>query len=121
MAIASYLANGGFDSHLRRMRKVYREQTMLLSDAVRRHFPNGTRATNPAGGHLLWIELPESIAPDVLHEELAANKIKLLPGSMFSAGGHYRNCLRLNAAVPWKPRVEKAIALIGELAGFSRR
>lgn len=121
MAIASYLENGGFDANLRRLRKVYREQVMLLSDTVRRNFPEGTRATNPKGGHLLWVELPESVDPDLLHERLTRNKIKLLSGSMFSAGGHYRRCLRLNAAVRWSPRVEKAIALIGRLAAEATR
>jgi DNA-binding transcriptional MocR family regulator len=116
MAIASYLANGGFDSHLRRLRKTYRDQIRLMSDVVRTNFPRGTRATSPSGGHLLWVELPENVDADALHESLAAHKIKLLPGSMFSAGGHYRNCLRLNAAVSWNARTEKAVALIGRLA-----
>ncbi len=116
VAIASYLKNGGFDAHLRRLRKIYRDQLKLLSDTVRRHFPDGTRATNPKGGHLLWVELPESVDAEALHDELTANKINLLPGSMFSAGSHYPNCVRLNAAIPWNPRVEKAVVLIGQLA-----
>lgn len=116
MAVASYLENGGFDSNLRRLRKVYRDQILLMSDAVRTKFPEGTRATNPSGGHLLWVELPENVNADALHESLAANRIRLLPGSMFSAGGHYQNCLRLNAAVPWNSKVEKAVAAIGRLA-----
>ena len=65
---------------------------------------------------MLWVELPESVDADALHIELAANKINLLAGSLFSAGRHYHNCLRLNAAIPWSPRVEKTIALIGQLA-----
>ena len=121
MAVASYLENGGFDSNLRRLRKIYRDQVLLLSDVVRTNFPGGTRATNPSGGHLLWVELPENVNADALHESLAANKIKLLPGSMFSAGGHYRNCLRLNAAIPWSQRVEQTVAMIGRLAKESLR
>ncbi len=120
MAIASYLDSGGFDAHLRRLRKTYRDQIRLLSDAVRRHFPNGTRATNPKGGHLLWVELPESVDTDTLHDQLAAKDITISPGSMFSAGRHYGNCVRLNAATPWSPRVEKAVALIGQLAENAR-
>lgn len=116
LAIASFLENGGFDANLRRLRKIYRDQIRLLSDAVRRKFPEGTRATNPRGGHLLWVELPETVDTDALHIELAANKINLLSGSMFSAGCHYRNCLRINAAIPWSPRVEKTIGLIGRIA-----
>ena len=117
MAVASYLETGGFDANLRRLRKIYREQLMLLSDVIRRNFPNGTRATNPQGGHLLWVELPAAVDPDALQAQLSANEIHLTHGEMFSASGLYRNCLRLNAAVPWNRRIEKAIALIGQLAG----
>ncbi len=116
MAIASYLETGGFDRHLRRLRKTYHDQVRLLSDAVRRSFPDGTRATSPKGGHLLWVELPESIDALSLHDGLAAKNITISPGSMFSAGRHYSNCLRLNAAIPWNAHVERAIALIGQLA-----
>ena len=117
MAIASYLESGGFDAHLRRLRRTYRDQIKLLSDAVRRHFPAGTRATNPKGGHLLWVELPESVDAGILHNQLATENITISPGSVFSAGGHYPNCVRLNAAVPWSNRVEKATETIGQLAG----
>lgn len=75
-----------------------------------------TRSTNPSGDHLLWVELPGNVNADALHESLAAHKIKLLPGSMFSVGDHYRNCLRLSAAIPWNAGVENAIALIDRLA-----
>ncbi|MFK7820590.1 MAG: PLP-dependent aminotransferase family protein [Planctomycetaceae bacterium] len=117
MAIASYLGTGGFDAHLRRLRRTYCDQIKLLSDAVRRHFPDGTRATKPKGGHLLWVELPEAVDTNLLHNQLGAQNIRIPPGSVFSAGGHYRNCVRLNAAVVWNKRVENAIEAIGRLAG----
>ncbi len=116
MAIASYLESGGFDGHLRRQRRTYCDQLKLLSDAVRRYFPDGTRATNPKGGHLLWVELPESVDTELLHDQLAVKNITISPGTMFSAGRHYRNYVRLNAAITWCARVEKAIELIGKLA-----
>lgn len=116
IAIASYLETGGFEQHLRRLRRIYQDQLTLLSDAVRRQFPDGTRATNPKGGHLLWVELPERVDSVALHQQLAANDISVSPGSIFSAGHHYRNYLRLNAAISWSPRVEKAVAMIGRLA-----
>ena len=116
LAIARYLATGGFDRHLRQLRRTYREQLRLLSDSVLRSFPPGTRATRPAGGHLLWIELPRLVDTQALHDELAAAGITICPGSMFSAGRHYRHCLRLNAGIPWSTKVEKAVTTVGQLA-----
>ena len=116
LAMARYLSTGGFDRHLRRLRRVYKEQLQLLSDTVHRTFPTGTRATRPRGGHLLWVELPKSIDTRPLHEAVAAAGINIAPGSMFSAQGHYGNCLRLNAGIPWSAKVEKAIFTIGTIA-----
>jgi DNA-binding transcriptional MocR family regulator len=35
---------------------------------------------------------------------------------MFSASERYRNCMRINCAVPWVADSEKALARLGELA-----
>jgi len=35
---------------------------------------------------------------------------------MFSATDRFHNCLRLSCAVPWTPRIENALARLGELA-----
>ena len=43
-------------------------------------------------------------------------RIGFAPGPMFSATGRFHNCLRLSCAVPWTPRIESALARLGELA-----
>lgn len=116
LAVARYLSTGGFDRHLRRLRRIYRDQLQLLSDTVHRTFPSGTRATRPAGGYLLWIELPETVDSHELQEQAAEAGISIAPGTMFSAHRHYRHCVRLNAAIRWTPKVERAVATVGELA-----
>jgi DNA-binding transcriptional MocR family regulator len=35
---------------------------------------------------------------------------------MFSATDRFHNCLRLSCAVSWTPRIEGALARLGELA-----
>lgn len=61
MAIADFLATGGYDHHLRRMRRFYAEQVQRMTEAICRNFPEGTKVTRPSGGQVLWVELPESI------------------------------------------------------------
>jgi DNA-binding transcriptional MocR family regulator len=116
LAVADFLATGGFDRHLRRLRRVYQENLELAAEAVARHFPEGTRATHPVGGHLLWVELPEGADSLALHEAALAEGISIAPGPLFSAGGRFINCLRLNCAVPWSERVARAVATLGRLA-----
>lgn len=116
VAVARFLKSGGFDHHLRKLRKSYREQAQLVGDAVCRSFPDGTRATRPAGGHVLWVQLPPAVDAFVLEQRMAEQRINIAPGPIFSARGRYRNFIRLNTAIPWSSRLESAIAAIGRVA-----
>lgn len=58
LAAAEYLTTGGYDRHLRRLRRGYRDRVRALSAAVQEAFPAGTRLSRPLGGQFLWIEMP---------------------------------------------------------------
>ena len=88
MAVAKFLASGGFDHHLRRMRRIYQEQLRLLvARRLRVFFLGGTRATRPAGGHILWVELPEAVDSRELEAQALAKKVSISPGTLFSVRG----------------------------------
>jgi DNA-binding transcriptional MocR family regulator len=116
LTIAQYLANGGYAHQLRKMRKIYAEMIQWMSDSVQRHFPSGTRATRPAGGHVLWLELDKRINTIEMSERAAALKISIAPGPLFSTAGGYENCLRLNCSVPGDTKLDTAIRILGQLA-----
>ena len=59
--VARFLESGGYEQHLRRIRREYARNVELLSNAVMRYFPEGTRLTHPSGGMVLWVRLPESV------------------------------------------------------------
>ncbi|WP_306535354.1 PLP-dependent aminotransferase family protein [Geobacter sp.] len=115
LAVAEFLANGGYDHHLRRIRRIYARQLSLMAEAVGRFFPPGTRVTRPAGGFVLWVECPPAVDSLLLYEQALKAGITIAPGPIFSATGKYRNCIRLNAAW-WDERVERAIETLGSLA-----
>jgi DNA-binding transcriptional MocR family regulator len=50
-----------------------------------------------------------------LHRAALADGISIAPGPIFSARQQYRNCLRLNCAVPWSEGIEGALARLGAL------
>jgi len=56
--------------------------------------------TRPQGGFLIWIELPEALDTVRLNKNLRESQIQIAVGSLFSASGKYRNCLRLSYALP---------------------
>ncbi len=115
IAIAAYLDNGGFDRHLRRVRRMYATQMAEMIDAVDREFPAATRHTNPEGGHVLWVQLPEGVDALELYEDAATEGIAIAPGPMFSPSGGYRNYIRLNTGFPWSDRTAHDVRTLGTL------
>jgi DNA-binding transcriptional MocR family regulator len=115
LVLAEFLASGGYDRQLRNLRRVFRDQVAHISAAVAEHFPEGTRITRPAGGFILWVELPNGCDSEELFRQALRNKISLGPGTLFSATDRYRNCIRMGCAQPWSPRVEQAVARLGDL------
>jgi DNA-binding transcriptional MocR family regulator len=116
LALAEFLATGGYDHHLRSIRRVYARNISQLSDAVARHFPAGTRMTHPGGGFMLWVEMPEGIDSVRLFQLALEHDIGITPGSIFSLGDKYRNCIRLSSAF-WDERSERGVETLGRLAG----
>ncbi|CAG9174713.1 HTH-type transcriptional regulator NorG [Cupriavidus pinatubonensis] len=117
VAIAAYLEKGGYDRHLRQLRHALMLRQDAVAQAVARHFPPGTRATRPAGGYFLWIELPEDTDTLALQQLALSHGISIAPGPIFSARHSFRNCLRLNYGHEWDKRAETALATLGRLAG----
>ncbi|WP_054763608.1 hypothetical protein [Methylomonas koyamae] len=87
-----------------------------MTDAVARHFPDGTKSTQPAGGFVLWLELPDGSDALALAQRALLEGISIAPGPIFSATGKYRNFIRLNCACDWDRNVERALEKLGRLA-----
>lgn len=116
LAIKEFLATGGYAHHLRRMRKRYADQVQDYACQIERRFPPGTRLTRPAGGYVLWVEMPPKVDAIELFERAIAMKINVAPGPLFSATGRFRNCIRLSCAYPRSPKIDWALQALGELA-----
>ena len=114
--VSDFLRNGGYDHHLRSIRRAYHHQLHLFSQAILRHFPEGTRLSRPEGGFVLWIELPAGVDTLRLHRDALKHHITTAPGALFSVKDRYKNCLRMNCGVPWSDAIEAAVRTLGELA-----
>jgi len=115
MAIAEFLKIGGYDHHLRKIRRFYARQMELMREAVSRVFPEGTKVTRPTGGMCLWIELPGKVDALKLYRQAKAAKITIAPGPLFSAKQEYRNFIRLNCGKPWTDEIAEAVGTLGQL------
>ena len=113
--LAEYLESGAYERHLRTLRRAYQQQVEAMRLAVSRHFPAATRITQPQGGYVLWVELPEGIDTARLYERAISENLAYVPGDLFSASGMYRNCLRLNCGNPHTPEIEDAVRRLGAI------
>jgi DNA-binding transcriptional MocR family regulator len=116
LAIAGYLARGGYERHLRGLRATLQAGREAGREAIARAFPDGTRIARPAGGYFLWVELPATIDALALWAQARAAGISLAPGPMFSPSGGFGHCVRINTGHPLDARAIAAIRQVGKLA-----
>lgn len=115
LAVAEFLKNGGYDHHLRSIRKVYAVKIAQMAEAVGEFFPKGTKVTRPKGGFILWVELPKGANSMSMYARCEEKGISIAPGSIFSTTRQFENCIRLNAAL-WSEKNRNIIKEMGEIA-----
>lgn len=119
LTIAEMLSSGGYDRYLRRARQTYQVQMQIMTQAVKKYFPRGTKVTRPGGGTVLWVEFPQGVDSLELYRKALQRNISIVPGPLFSPKRQFGQCIRLNCAHPWSDRMEDAMATIGQLAARS--
>jgi len=115
MVVAEFLQSGGYDRHLKRLRTMLAGQVDRVREAIAKYFPDGTRISRPAGGYMLWVELPARIDALKLYRAALAENISILPGTIFSATGRYRNYIRINCGHTWSEAHDRALLTLGRL------
>ncbi|NJO41176.1 MAG: PLP-dependent aminotransferase family protein [Cyanobacteria bacterium RU_5_0] len=115
LTVAAFLANGGYDRHLRQMRRALQSQLTCMTQTICEVFPTETKLSRPTGGFVLWLELPDEFDAMTLYEDALEHNISIAPGIMFSPSGNYQNCLRLNGGTPWSEKIYQAIQTLGYL------
>ncbi len=115
LALAEFLANGGYDHHLRTIRRIYAGNISQMADAVASSFPEGTCMSRPSGSFILWVEMPPACSAIELYNEAVMHGISIAPGPIFSLADKYRNHIRLSSAL-WDDEVKRGVVKLGELA-----
>lgn len=114
LAIAEFLESDRYNRHLRAMKTAVAEHIELASVCIAKYFPAETKITRPAGGCVLWVELPKSIDTLVLHKKALAKGISISPGRLFSSTEQYSHCFRLNCGHQWSDRFDTALKTLGK-------
>lgn len=117
--IAQFLANGRYETHLRKLRKVIFNNYLRYAAVIAEAFPAGTKMSRPQGGLSLWVELPAAIDTLNLYKKAIQHKITFSPGRMFTLQDQFQNGLRLSLGLEWNEKVEERLRILGGLVGTS--
>ncbi|MFZ4835224.1 PLP-dependent aminotransferase family protein [Rouxiella sp. Mn2063] len=115
LALADFLQQGGYDTHLRRIRRQLEQRQMAMYHAICSLFPVSVSVVLPDGGYFLWLDLGEQVDAVRLYQRALAKGVSIAPGTLFAVEDRYRHCIRLNTSFEWDSRCEQAIKLLAEL------
>lgn len=116
LALADFLHQGGYEAHLRRLRRQLELRQIAMRNAILSLFPSGTRISQPKGGYFLWVDLPEKMDATRIYLQALSKGISVAPGTMFAVDDRFRHCLRINTSFEWNTRAEKAVKVLADLA-----
>ncbi len=68
-ALAEYLAHGGYERHLRKLRRTLARQHEIAARLATRSFPAGTKLSAPQGGYFLWVQFAAGVDTLQMHRD----------------------------------------------------
>jgi GntR family transcriptional regulator/MocR family aminotransferase len=114
-ALAAYLRQGAFSTHLKRVRPLYHARKQALLESLQRWAPQGCAWTRPAGGLSVWLTLPDGVDERDVAHEARERGVGVAAGNLFFAQptrrGHFRLCFGL---LP-PERIERGIEILCEV------
>ncbi len=108
--VAAFLERGYLADHLTEQRVEYRHRKQAMQEALRQHFGDIARWTDPEGGFFLWLTLSNGVDTHDLFEPALAEGVAYIPGTAFSPSGRFRDALRLCFATSTPERIEDGVA-----------
>ncbi|MEA3467038.1 MAG: PLP-dependent aminotransferase family protein [Thermodesulfobacteriota bacterium] len=114
-ALAEFLSTNRFERHLRSMAPLYQKKQGQLLNAIQHRLPEGTKATQPQGGFLCWLQLPKTINAFTLYQHAIKRGLSVLPGELCSPSGRYKNYIRLNCAVASAEQIDASMKTIADI------
>jgi 2-aminoadipate transaminase len=86
-----------------------------MAEALREHFPPGSRFVEPEGGYFIWVDLPEGADTGNLLVEAGEAGVPYVKGSDFFAEGGGTSSLRLAFSAVAPDPIREGIARLGAI------
>lgn len=113
--ISQFLASGGYERHLRRLRNSLKKQIIRTAFSIQQHFPPDTRLAIPTGGTLLWVQLTPKVDGLKVYQKALDENIAIIPGVVCSNHRQFKNFIQISCGAPFTSREEKGIKTLGKI------
>ncbi len=113
-ALVEFVRRGSLDRHLEAVRAELRLRHAALQRACRTHLPAGCRVTDPDGGFVAWLELPEPGQGEALAELALERGVRVVPGRVFDLHGRPSRGVRLSLTRADAAQITAGVAVLGD-------
>ena len=115
-ALVEFVRRGALDRYLDALRGELRLRHDALQRACRQHLPPGCTISDPDGGFVAWLELPQPGQGDRLAELASERGVRVVPGRVFDLDGRPSRGVRLSLTRADRRQIEAGIAVLGDCA-----
>jgi 2-aminoadipate transaminase len=116
VAFRNYLERNELDGHLAFLREFNRSRRELGIRVIRERFPESTRIWEPAGGFMLWVELPPDIDIERVYREAMDMKVAFCRGAaFFTSENEQVGAMRLNCSRPSEAALVRGLTILGQI------
>ena len=114
-ALVEFLADGGLERHLERVRPVYRQRRDRMLAALDRHFPRDARWSRPPGGLFLWIRLAQALDGEELQLAARRRGVMYSRGELFQRDADGSRAMRLTYSAAAPAEIDRGVEILGTL------
>jgi len=115
-ALVEFMRAGSFDRYLDGLRAELRDRHAALQQAAREWLPAGCSLSDPDGGFLSWLELPEAGHGDQLAELANPRGVRVVPGRVFDLHSRPSRGVRLSLSRAGVSQVAAGMRVLGQCA-----
>ncbi len=116
--VKSAIDLGLLDTHLEKIRNVYRSRLEAMDAALNETFGDAAIWIRPDGGYFFWMKLNDDIDTDKLKKIALQHKTGFQAGELFSSDCHFKNYIRLSFASYNETNIREGIVRLKTVFGL---
>lgn len=116
-----FYSRGYLKTHLRKIRKIYRERRDTIIKCIKKYFPKDVEVVKPEGGLFVWVRFPKDFDLMLVYEESLKQGISFSLGTLFYDSTYGKNEMRLCYAANPPEKIEEGIKILGNIVSTTLR